>query len=235
MIGPLGGRHMHRIAGVLFVFVIFTLAPAAAQSPQYRRPTPAQEECPQGRQIRAQKSYPASMTDCEVLDADTAAENQKLRRGPGANPAAQQPVAPAVVKKEDPRQHEIDEDLKLGYETISFEDFALDTKDLTKTSKKIAVVGYYRKIGNIDEFFPSNVAAMQSDAMPSSLRIFLLSDDAPRALRAYFLRCSSSPGVSSMGCWARIRGHASTCEHTVFGYSQERACFIVDGGWVLNQ
>jgi hypothetical protein len=224
---------MRYIAGVVFVSVIFTLAPAEAQSPQYRRPAPTQEECPQGRQIRAQKSYPASMTDCEVLDADTAAENQRPR-GPTTNPGVQQPTAPTIVKTDDPRQREIDEDLKLGYETISFEDFALDKKDLIRTGKKIAVVGYYRKIGNIDEFFPSNFAAMQSDAMPSSLRIFLLSDEAPRALRAYFLRCSSSPGIATMGCWARIRGRASTCEHTVFGHSQEQVCFIVDGGWVLN-
>jgi hypothetical protein len=44
------------------------------------------DECPQGRQIRTQKSYPSTMTDCEVLDADTAAENQKLQRRPAGAP-----------------------------------------------------------------------------------------------------------------------------------------------------
>jgi uncharacterized protein YecT (DUF1311 family) len=75
---------MRWLAGALFLFLIFSQAHAEAQSPQYRRPTPAGEECPQGRQIRAQKTYPATMTDCEVLDADTAAENQKLQ---GLSPA----------------------------------------------------------------------------------------------------------------------------------------------------
>jgi hypothetical protein len=86
---------MSSFAGVLFIFLIFSLAPAAAQSPQYRRPAPAQEECPQGRQIRAQKAYPSTMTDCEVLDADTAAENRRLAR-PAPQPRApgQAPLAP---------------------------------------------------------------------------------------------------------------------------------------------
>jgi hypothetical protein len=69
--------------------------PAAAQSPQYRRPGPAQEECPQGRQIRAQKAYPTTMSDCEVLDADTAAENHKLNTGRPAPVAKQVPADPA--------------------------------------------------------------------------------------------------------------------------------------------
>jgi hypothetical protein len=85
---------MYRIIGVFFVFLISFLTPVAAQSPQYRRPLPVQDECPQGRQIRAQKHYPATMTDCEVLDADTAAENQKLQRRPKSAPIAQQPVKP---------------------------------------------------------------------------------------------------------------------------------------------
>jgi hypothetical protein len=44
---------------------------------------PENEECPQGRVIRSQKTYPASMTDCEVLDVDTARENKK-RQAPTA-------------------------------------------------------------------------------------------------------------------------------------------------------
>jgi hypothetical protein len=96
---PGGDPRMRCVAGVLFVFLIFSLAPVAAQSPQYRHggpPPPAQEECPQGRQIRAQRAYPSTMTDCEVLDADTAAENQKLnnrRAAPVVQPAAKQVTA----------------------------------------------------------------------------------------------------------------------------------------------
>jgi hypothetical protein len=89
---------MRRISGVLFVFLIFSLAPVAAQSPQYRHggPPPAQDECPQGREIRAKKFYPTTMTDCQVLDADTAAENQRLYRDRTGNPVSQQPIVPAA-------------------------------------------------------------------------------------------------------------------------------------------
>ena len=89
---------MRRFAGVFFVLLILFLAPAVAQSPQYGRPMPAQEQCPQGRQIRAQKAYPATMTDCEVLEADTATENQKLQRKRSSPPIAQQPVQPTTSK-----------------------------------------------------------------------------------------------------------------------------------------
>jgi hypothetical protein len=88
---------MRCITGVFFVFLIFSLAPAAAQSPQYRRPMPAREECPQGRQIREQQGfYPSTMTDCQLLDADTAVENQKLKRK--LLPKSGEPVpAPAAL------------------------------------------------------------------------------------------------------------------------------------------
>jgi hypothetical protein len=51
-----------------------------------------QESCPQGREIRARKHYSSTMTDCEVLDADTMAENQNTQRpilrSPTVSPAA---------------------------------------------------------------------------------------------------------------------------------------------------
>lgn len=72
----------------LFIFFAFSGTGAFAQNGR-GVPDPAQEECPQGREIREQKAYPSTMSDCEVLDADTSAERQKLhRRGPapGAYP-----------------------------------------------------------------------------------------------------------------------------------------------------
>jgi hypothetical protein len=90
---------MRCIMGVFFVFLFLFLTPVTAQYPQYYRPRAQyQEECPQGRQIRAQKVYPSTMTDCEVLDADTAAERQKLQRKLNPPPVAQQPVRPAAPK-----------------------------------------------------------------------------------------------------------------------------------------
>lgn len=53
----------------------------------------AQEECPQGREIRAKKSYPAAMTDCQVLDADTA----KLRQPKVVAPKPPKAASPVVA------------------------------------------------------------------------------------------------------------------------------------------
>ena len=71
---------------LLFGFFVFSGGAAFAQYGQ-RAPVGAQEECPQGRQIRAQKAYPSTMSDCEVLDADSTEENQKVQRGPAAAPS----------------------------------------------------------------------------------------------------------------------------------------------------
>jgi hypothetical protein len=87
---------MRCTVGVFFTLLSF--GSAAAQSPQYRQPAPGREECPQGRQIRQQQGfYPSTMTDCQVLDADTAVENQKLQRK--RSPAATQtpPKAPVAA------------------------------------------------------------------------------------------------------------------------------------------
>jgi TPR repeat protein len=74
---PLGKFYIFRnpLIGLAAIIVMIAVGPALAAGP-------LSEDCPQGRQIRAQKSYPPSMSDCEVLEADTAAENRRLQRGP---------------------------------------------------------------------------------------------------------------------------------------------------------
>jgi hypothetical protein len=66
---------------------------------------PAPEECPQGRQIRAQKVYPATMTDCEVLDRDTqqlneARTNPRQSGAPPATPVHPTPPTPQSISQE---------------------------------------------------------------------------------------------------------------------------------------
>ena len=83
-----------RVFILFFVFFVFQGGAAFAQYRE-RAPVPAQEECPQGRQIRAQKAYPSTMSDCDVLDADTAAENQR-QHGPAPAPYLLKPPAVAT-------------------------------------------------------------------------------------------------------------------------------------------
>lgn len=80
------------------LFVAFSMLcavslPAAAQS---RNGAAPQDDCPQGRVIRQKQGiYPQTMTDCQVLDADTAVENDKLRKK-AAMP--RQPPKPPVAR-----------------------------------------------------------------------------------------------------------------------------------------
>lgn len=239
---------MRKIVFALAIFIV-TIASAQGQYYQQRRAYPVAEECPQGRQIRAQKPYPSTMTDCEVLDADTAAENQKLRRKPSPPPSAQsyprQPLPngstpPAAIEpppapvppKIDIAKQRIDDDLKLGYPTVTFEDFALDNKTMVEQEKKVAIEGFYHKTGNIDQLYAVQMETLPSMSPPVSHIIPLLTEDSPRDIRAYFLRCSEqSPNV---GCWTRIRGTVTMCSLTIFGSSVPKPCISVDGGWFLK-
>jgi hypothetical protein len=216
---------MRIAAGMLAVVV--AASPSFAQDRRYA-PYPRQEECPQGRQIRAQKAYPSTMSDCQVLDADTAAENQKLN-GNAAPRIRPPPNQPRIEPKIDVAKQRVDEDLKLGYPSLSFEDFALDNKTMISNEKRIAIEGFYHKVGNIDELYASQVETIPSVSAPTSHIIPLLIDDAPRDIRAYFLRCSEqSPNV---GCWTRVRGTVTMCSLTMFGSSVPKPCINVDGGW----
>lgn len=81
-----------RVAAGMLVTVIAAMAyPSSAQYPP-RGPYPQQEQCPQGRQLRQQKYFPPQMTDCQVLDADTAERNQRIHARPEAAPAQARPA-----------------------------------------------------------------------------------------------------------------------------------------------
>jgi hypothetical protein len=88
-------RHFENCVPLLFIIACAVLVgyggPSSAQYRQRHSPS-IQEACPQGRAIRAKKNYPSSMTDCEVLDADTVAENRMLQRAPLANPKTVTPA-----------------------------------------------------------------------------------------------------------------------------------------------
>ncbi len=141
-------------------------------------------------------------------------------------PPNQLPDAPKV----DLLKQRVEGDLKLGYSPISFEDFALDYKSMVRDGKKVAVDGFYRKTGNIDELYASQSDSFPTNSPPASHIIPLLIDDAPRDTRAYLLRCTEqSP---RMGCWFRARGTVTMCSLTIFGNSVPKPCLTVEGGWL---
>lgn len=112
-----------------------------------------------------------------------------------------------------------------GYERIQIDDFILDSKSLIASEKKIVVAGFYRKFGGIEELYSSARAALTSS--DNAGMIYVLSENADRDVRAYFLRCDRNEYAP---CPVRIRGYASTCNLTLGALSASKACLIVESG-----
>ena len=281
--------------GVLAATVVY----CGSVSAQYRQraPVAAQEECPQGRQIRAQKAYPSTMSDCEVLDADTAAENQKQQRGPApgpypvkppsqktqwpptappgqerlqadplrqwctehTNPATCSPIQsciefcvqksvqhdPAAMaaqlqaeheakRKQQEQQAAIAGKFELakqqGYRPASFEDFKLDGKKLAEANAKLILQGFYSKSGDVEILQPSGLAVATARQYGNDNGIPLLTEDAARDVRKYFLQCGNNP-LAQLGCPVTASGHADLCTVTSLLGSKSVPCLVVEDGW----
>lgn len=112
-----------------------------------------------------------------------------------------------------------------GYERIQIDDFILDSKGLIASEKKIAIARFYKKFGNIEELYPNPQAALTSS--DNAGMIYVLSENADRDARAYFLRCDRKAYAP---CPVRVRGYASTCDLTLGSLSAPKPCLIVEGG-----
>jgi uncharacterized protein len=112
-----------------------------------------------------------------------------------------------------------------GYDRIQIDDFVLDSKSLISSEKKIVIPGFYKRIGGIEELYPSAQAALLSSDKAGM--IYILSENADRDLRAYFLRCARNEYAA---CPIRVRGYASTCDLTLGSLSASKPCLIVEGG-----
>jgi hypothetical protein len=185
-------------------------------------------DCPEGREIRKTHLYPTQLSDCEVLamarkdEEDSRLSDQRVEQ--------RRRIEQQGAQFEQERAQ--DEDKSLGYTFVSSEDFLLDGKQLARTGGKLALQGFYVKMGATERLFPSQIAAAFATqrGTSASLGVVMLTDDAPRELRAYFLRCGSLPGSSQLGCAVRVRGHATMCERTTLVGSEALPCLAVEGG-----
>jgi hypothetical protein len=155
-------------------------------------------DCPEGREIRRGHAYDTRLTDCEVLAmARKSEEDSRL-----SERRAEQTRIAEEQRARDDQQRRVEEDRSLGYSFVSSEDFLLDGKQLARTTAKVALQGMYVKTGAVERLFPSQMSVVMAaqGAASVSNSIVILTDDAPRELRAYFLRCGSLPGSSQLGC-----------------------------------
>jgi hypothetical protein len=123
-----------------------------------------------------------------------------------------------------------------GYKAISFQDFKLDAKTLAVRSEKIALIGLYARLHEVDQIFPSLLAFRFAVERPNiDSGIGLLADGATRDVRKYLLECQGNPVTASVGCPIMVLGHVENCANiTLFG-AQKTPCVVVEGRILLNK
>jgi hypothetical protein len=119
-----------------------------------------------------------------------------------------------------------------GYKRITFEDFQLDGKQLAATESKVALTGAYVKVGESEYLFPSTLSvATMRESFNLNAGIGLLTDDAPRNIRKFFLDCQNNPAASQLGCPLNVLGYATMCTRTNLIGTSQLPCLVVDDGW----
>jgi hypothetical protein len=117
-----------------------------------------------------------------------------------------------------------------GYQPITFDDFKLDGKQLAGTRAKIMMQGIYKKFGDIESLQASGLAVAMAREYGNGNGIPLLTDDATRNVRKYFLQCGDNP-AAPLGCPLTLVGHASICTMTNLVGSKDVPCLAVEDGW----
>jgi hypothetical protein len=119
-----------------------------------------------------------------------------------------------------------------GYRPITFEDFVLDGKELAGSDAKVAIRGMYIKLGEVEMLFPSVMAVlMAQQTFKTDTGIGLLTEDADRSIRKYFLDCRNNFAAAAQGCQVTVLGRATMCERTTLVSSSSIPRVAVDDGW----
>lgn len=119
----------------------------------------------------------------------------------------------------------------VGYTPMTFDDFKLDGKKLSASNAKVLMRGVYQKFGELDTLLPTGMAAAIAREYGGNSGIPLLTDDATRDVRAFFLHCSENI-LAQLGCPLTVVGHADMCTMTnLLGASKSMPCLVVEDGW----
>ncbi len=141
--------------------------------------------------------------------------------------------APQVLAAQQATAQHLKMEEERGYKRTTFDDFKLDGKQLAATQSKIAITGLYLKLGEAEYLFPSVLAvAGMRETLNADVGIGLLTDDAQRNTRKYFLDCQNNPAAAQIGCRINVLGHATMCSRTslLLG-TTELPCLAVEDGW----
>jgi hypothetical protein len=118
---------------------------------------------------------------------------------------------------------QVRKDQERGYKLITFDDFKLDGKQLAANDAKVSVKGIYRKSYEAEALFPPS-------GQTGADSIGLITDDAPRSIRKYFLECPRSFSWQS-DCSITVLGRVRMCK--TLATSKDVPCLIVEDGWYI--
>jgi hypothetical protein len=114
-----------------------------------------------------------------------------------------------------------------GYTSVSFNNFLLDGKELAESQTKVSVAGIYQRNGAFTALFPNQMAIMREE---QNINIPVLTEDATREIRSYFLKCDENPSFHA--CPITVLGTATMCTKTnLLAGSSEVPCIKVEDGW----
>ena len=105
------------------------------------------------------------------------------------------------------------ERIPYGYRRITHQTFKLEGKELADREAKVAVAGFYRRVGEKAEFlFASQFGAEQSDFNSA---ISVLTEDASRDTPKQLLHCGDVQKLS--GCSVTFLGYVTMCKRILTG------------------
>jgi hypothetical protein len=126
-------------------------------------------------------------------------------------------------------------DKENGYNSISFEDFAVDGKSLAREETRVSITGIYKKEGQMEKLYSSMIGMLTTQGNPAGAGVDLMTENATRDTRKYLYNCQQSPVLNATGCQFTILGHATLCERTIFGVPTTVVpCIDVDYVWYIN-
>ena len=193
------------------------------------------EHCKEERIKRAEEEARAAEAEAARAKAeDEAAKAQVEEQEAQAQAAAQLRATEEAKAEEQLRyQEKIAEQVKreqtLGYKPIDFENVVLDKSSLIAARAKVAIRGFYTKIGESELL----VKTVEDTTTPSEDDLLaLLTDNATRDMRKYFLTCRSTTAE----CPVTLLGQITECtSNNLFGVQHYLICLSVDDGWNVPQ
>jgi len=133
-----------------------------------------------------------------------------------------------MLRYRDKVAEQVKHEQAIGYKPIDFENVVLDRKSLAASQAKVAIRGFYTKIGEAELLVrtASTAAPSEDDSIP------LLTEDATRDLRKQFLVCRSSGAE----CPITLLGHITECTNkNLYGVQHSLICLSVDDGWNIPE